>query len=109
MAPDGSFAVGGTTFGDYDPDPGADDATVAGGGQVDGFAAVYGPDRALRFAVPFGPPARAPPTRCSTSRWALSGELAVVGQVGDVLDLDPGPSQTLIEAPGFAVYVFVAV
>ena len=32
-----------------------------------------------------------------------------MGQVGEVLDLDPGPGETVVEAPGFAVYVFVAV
>lgn len=108
VAADGSFAIGGLTYGEYDPDPGPADATVPSGGRADGFAAVYAPDDAFRFAVPFGPPGPSAVDEVYDVALGPSGELAVVGQVGETLDLDPGPGVVLIEAPGFAVYVFVA-
>ena len=109
VAPGGAFAVGGTTFGGYDPDPGPGDATVRSGGSRDGFAAVYGPDGALRFVVPIGPPGPSAIDEVFSVALGPSGELAVAGQVGEAVDLDPGPGQSLVEAPGFAVYVFLAV
>ena len=109
VGPDGSFAVAGSTFGGYDPDPGAGDATVPSGGNEDGFAAVYGPDGAFRFVVPFGPPGPSAVDEAFDVALSPSGDVAVAGYVGETLDLDPGPGETLIEAPGLAVYVFVAV
>lgn len=107
--PDGTFAIGGTTYGGYDPDPGPADATVPSGGRSDGFAAVYDADRTLRFVVPFGPPGPSAVDEVFSVALGPSGELAVAGQVGETLDLDPGPGQSLTEAPGLAVYVFLAV
>ena len=109
VGPDGAFAVGGFTYGGYDADPGPAEVLVPNGGRSDGFAAVYGSDRALRFAVPFGPPGPSAADEVFDVALGPSGELAVVGQVGELLDLDPGPDEEIIEAPGFAVYVFVAV
>ena len=109
VLPDGTFAIGGSTYGGYDPDPGPADATVPNGGRSDGFAAVYGPDRALRFVVPFGPPGPSSFDEVFSVALGPSGELAVAGQVGEVLDLDPGPGQSLIEAPGLGIDVFLAV
>ena len=109
VAADGAFAVGGFTYGGYDADPGPAEVLVPNGGRSDGFAAVYGPDRALRFVVPFGPPSPSASDEVFDVALGPSGELAVVGQVGEVLDLDPGEGEALIEAPGFAVYVFLAV
>lgn len=109
VAADGSFAVGGLTYGGYDADPGPGSVLVPNGGRADGFAAVYGPDRALRFVVPIGPPGPSAVDEVFDVALGPSGELAVVGQVGEIVDLDPGPGQTVIEAPGLAVYVFVAV
>ncbi|WP_420456294.1 hypothetical protein [Rubrivirga sp.] len=109
VTPDGAFAIGGTTFGGYDADPGPGETVVPSGGSKDGFAAVYGPDGTLRFVVPFGPPGPSAVDDVFDVALGPSGELAVVGQVGETLDLDPGPGETIIEAPGFAVYVFVAI
>ena len=107
--PDGSFAIGGSTLGGYDPDPGPADATVPSGGSFDGFAAVYGPDGAFRFVVPIGPPGPSAVDNVFDVALGPAGELAVVGQVGETIDIDPGPGVTLLEAPGLAVYVFLAV
>ena len=109
VGPDGSFAVGGITYGGYDADPGPGEAVVLNGGRSDGFAAVYGPDGAFRFVVPFGPPGPSAVDEVFDVALGPSGELAVVGQVGETLDLDPGPGEEIVQAPGLAVYVFVAV
>ena len=105
---DGTFAVGGTTFGGYDPDPSGADATVPGGGSQDGFAAVYGPDGAFRFVVPIGPPGPSAVDDVYDVALGPDGSLVVVGQVGERVDLDPGPGTFVLEAPGLAVDVFVA-
>ena len=105
---DGTFAIGGTTFGGYDPDPSGADATVPGGGAQDGFAAVYGPDGAFRFAVPIGPPGPSAADAVFDVALGSDGSLIVVGQVGETVDLDPGPGVATVEAPGLAVHVFLA-
>ncbi len=106
--PDGTFALGGTTFGGYDPDPSSNDATVASGGNQDGFAAVYGPDGAFRFVVPIGPPGPSAIDDVFDVALGPDGSLVLVGQVAATVDLDPGPGEVILDAPGFAVYVFVA-
>ena len=109
VAADGAFAVGGFTYGGYDADPGPAAVVVPNGGRADGFAAVYGPDRSLRFVVPIGPPGPSAFDEVFDVALGPSGELAVAGQVGEILDLDPGEGEVFVEARGLAVDVFLAV
>ncbi|MEM0961566.1 MAG: hypothetical protein AAGK21_03350 [Bacteroidota bacterium] len=107
VAPDGLFAIGGETAGSYDPDPGPGDATVPNGGSIDGFAAVYDADGTFRFAIPIGPPGPSGVDDVFDVALGPSGELAVVGQAGRTVDLDPGPGTR--EVGGTSPSVFLAV
>lgn len=104
VAPDGAVAVGGTYVQGFDLDAG--ETTLPSAAFDNGFLAVYEADGALRFAVPL---LSGGADDVYDVAFTSTGDVAVLGQAGEALDLDPGAGETIIEAPGFEVRVYLAV
>ncbi|MGB3542302.1 hypothetical protein, partial [Rubrivirga sp.] len=106
IADDGAVALGARHFSPFDIDPGPGETIIPAAGFEDGMVAVYEPSGALRFAVPL---VSGGSDDVYDVAFTPDGGVAVIGHTGDVMDLDPGPGETLVEAPGLEVRIFVAV
>ncbi len=106
IADDGAVALAARYFFSFDADPGPGETLLPSSGAEDGMVAVYESSGALRFAVPL---VSSGSDDIYDVAFLPDGGVAVIGHTGDVMDLDPGSGELLVEAPGFEVRIFVAV